>query len=117
MDPSYSVLVTDIPDGCSSNEEGGKKNRVDNLIYIIVFSIVGGIALLAVIAYFAYPKLRLRRKLQKQKILEMDSFGGSPGHRPVERVPSSPKNSMNIEMTPNMEIHTAAGHFVVQSQI
>jgi hypothetical protein len=104
MDPNYSVILGDTANPCDSS------NGVSHTAYIAVFSTLGGLALVAVAAYFIAPKVKLYYQLHLHHGTDIDMG---------ELANSSPKPEFNsdsvlIERATDMEVHTAAGRFVVK---
>lgn len=127
MDPSYSVLIqTTSQDKCATSEKDDKDD-VTKTALIAVFTILGGLVILAIAAYLIIPRVRLRRKIRKARNAENSKNSGvelsgqkrgwklwkKRGNGGLEEVPSSPP-PVSIERANDMEVNTVAGNFVVR---
>lgn len=100
------MLLTGESDSCDNNTEDKEDNGVDNIIYIAVFSTVGGILVAGVVGYIFYPKIHTHLQLKKHKDTGLTKISSSSS--------SSSSRDVDIELTPDFDVNTAAGRFVIR---
>lgn len=110
IDPSFSVLLgSDPSDVCKSEIPKGTHSGISNLVWICVFTILGGLLIIGLAIYFIYPRYVLWKQLKKNE--EYHQKVGS-----ISKSVESKQEEMDdlkFEKRGNMEVHTAAGTFSV----